>query len=213
MYSFLKPEIKRQSRIEPGSFTFYETPSFSGAVIRRIQERVFTPKLPDHLKWTVSANHSAFVVGEDVDNEPMILDNVVPRCRVRRQDSVKDRGLVAVVTPTYLSGMTYGERGIILEAMTAKAMSQVGAPYSWWEILGLLYWSVKTLSGRVVVRNPIRGGTICTEQDLGLKLDFERFCGVVDGVNAGLDKDTTFPAQLLHAFIESPYYEVQRVIH
>lgn len=210
MYSFLNSDVKTDSRVEPGAFTFYETQSFSGKFIRRLQERIFVPDLPYHLKWTASANHCAFVVGEEGD-EPLVLDNVVPKCVVRRQDSVKDRVLIAVVTPTYLSGMTYGERKGILDAMTDKAMAQVGKPYSWWQILGLLYWSVERLSKHPVMQNPIRGGSICTEQALNLKKDFERFCGVVDTVNAKLDENTTFPVQLLCAFIESPFYTVQRV--
>lgn len=209
-----KPNISRSlSNPVAGTFTFYARPGkYVDGVITRIQHRLYDSTTPSNLKWTLDVSHTAFVVGTDPkDGEPIILDNIIPKCVVHRQDAVSDRILSAVVTPNFLPLLKDMARDDIIDKMVSEALLLTGKPYSWWEILGIFYWSIATLAGRTPARNPIRGGTVCTEQVLGLKKDFERYCHITDPVNNTMDKDTTFPAQLLNAFVSSSFYKVVAV--
>ncbi len=212
MYSFLHPTDG--SSIQPWSFIFYRTTTKSGFIIRVLQQRLLRVGLVKDLVWALSANHCAVVValhqdlGKPGTGEPLILDNVIPRCVVHTQDSVPGRTIVAVAVPVFLDTGDSGLKTQALSELAVDAMGQEHRLYSWWEIFGLLVWSLLVLVGIKLAKNPIRGGTICTEQDLEFKHLLEQVYGIVDPL--ALDKDTTYPAQLLLAFINSRHYQVYR---
>lgn len=95
-------------------------------------------------------------------------------------------------------------RDTIVKGIMEKAKNQVGKTYSLWQIFGMLFWSVCGLAGWKLSRNPIRGGAFCTERAVHLKMDAERYSGIVDPLNfLLLEDDTTFPAWLLRVFLNS----------
>lgn len=212
MYSFLHPT--EAFSVQPWSFIFYHTSTKSGFIIRMLQQRLFRLGLVKDLVWALSANHCAVVVALQQDfskpgtGEPLILDNVIPRCVVHAQGSVSGRTVVAVAVPVFVNTGDPGLKTQVLSELAVDAMGQEHRLYSWWEILGLLVWSLFALVGIKLAKNPIRGGTICTEQDLEFKHLLEQVYGIVDPL--ALDKDTTYPVQLLLAFINSRYYQVYR---